>query len=411
MDEMNRPDLASLRIRRDEIPPARSRTGSRRSLLWIALSLIVLVTILFVFVRSRLSTLTVETAVVERLVPGAAGTVLTATGYVVAQRKAAVASKGTGRLEQLNVEEGDRVTKGQVIGRLEATDVEASLAAARAGEAQARADLDRARAVAHEAGLAFERSRKLLEGKLISQSDFDAAEAKNKTAEAGVTAAEAAVASGRANVAYAAVQVENTYIRAPFDGTVLTKNADVGEVVAPFASSASTKAAVVTLADMNSLVVEADVSESNIAHIHPDQRCLVTLDALPASPYMGRVKKIVPTADRAKATVMTKIEIINRDAAVLPEMGAKISFLPEGADTSGTSVKTVLAAPARAIVERQGKLLAFVVHDKAVSEVSVLTGDRMGGLIEIKDGLSEGDVVVVDPPAALEGGRRVQAKS
>ena len=379
--------------------------------MWLALGFIALLAIAFVFARGRLSAMTVETAVVERLVPGAAGTVLTATGYVVAQRKAAVASKGTGRLVELNVEEGDRVTRGQVIGRLEAPDVEASLAAARAAEAQAKAEIERARAVAREAGLAFDRSRKMLDGKLISQSDFDAAEAKTMTAQAGVGAAEAALASARANVAFAAVQVENTYIRAPFDGTVLTKNADVGEVVAPFASSASTKAAVVTLADMNSLEVEADVSESNIAHIHPDQRCLVTLDALPASPYMGRVKKIVPTADRAKATVMTKIEILNRDAAVLPEMGAKVSFLPEGADTSGASVKTVLAAPARAIVDRDGKMLAFIIHDKAVSEVSVLTGDRMGGMIEIKDGLSEGDVVVVDPPSGLKAGRRVQTKS
>ena len=408
---MNKPDLASLRIRREEMSPARPRNGSRRSLLWIALGVVFLAAVVFVFVRGRLSTVTVQTAVVERIVPGATGTVLTATGYVVAQRKAAVASKGTGRLEQLNVEEGDRVTQGEVIGRLEATDVEASLAAARASEAHATADLERARAVAHEAGLAFDRAKNLLAGKLISQSDYDAAEARDKTEEAGVVAAQAALASARANVAYAAVQVENTFIRAPFNGTVLTKNADVGEVVAPFASSASTKGAVVTLADMSSLEVEADVSESNISHVHPGQRCLVTLDALPACPYMGRVKKIVPTADRAKATVLTKIEILNRDAAVLPEMSAKVSFLPEGADTSGTSVKTVLAAPARAIVERGGKALAFVVHDKDVAEVSILTGDRLGGMIEIKDGLAEGDVVVVDPPAGLKGGRRVQIKS
>jgi len=411
MNDANKPDLASLRIRRDEIPPARSQSGGRRSWGWLALGLAALLIVVFIVARGRLSPVTVQTAVVERLVPGAAGTVLTATGYVVAQRQAAVASKGTGRLEQLNVEEGDRVRSGQVIGRLEATDVEASLAAARAAEAQAKAELERARALAREADLGFNRAKNLLNGKLISQSDFDAAEAKFKTADAGVGAAEAALASARANVAYAAVQVENTYIRAPFDGTVLTKNADVGEVVAPFASSASTKGAVVTLADMNSLEVEADVSESNIAQIHPDQRCLVTLDALPASPYTGRVKKIVPTADRAKATVLTKIQILNRDARVLPEMGAKVSFLPEGADTSGAPVQTVLAAPARAVVERNGKSVAFVLHDKAVTETTVGTGQRIGGMVEINAGLSEGDVVVVDPPAGLQSGRRVQVKS
>ena len=410
MNETNKPDLQSLRIRRDDMGPSPRRTD-RRVLGWFAIGLIVVLGIAFVLLRPRLQRVTVQTAVVERLVPGASGTVLTATGYVVAQRKAAVASKGTGRLVELHVEEGDRVTRGQVIGRLEATDVEASLAAARAAEAEAKAELDRSRAVAHEAGLAFDRAKNLLEGKLISQSDFDAAEARAKTAEAGVLAAEAGLASAKANVAYAAVQVENTYIRAPFDGTVLTKNADVGEVVAPFASSASTKAAVVTLADMSSLEVEADVSESNIAQIHPDQRCLVTLDALPASPYTGRVKKIVPTADRAKATVLTKIEILNRDQRVLPEMSAKVSFLPEGADTSGPSVQTILAAPARAMVEKDGHALVFVLHETQVTEVSVTTGQRVGGMIEIKEGLTEGDVVVVDPPAGLRTGRRVAIKS
>ena len=410
MNETNKPDLASLRIRRDEGTAPRPPAG-RRPVFWIATGLVVALGIVFVAARGRLSATTVETAVVERIVPGAAGTVLTATGYVVAQRQAAVASKGTGRLEQLNVEEGDRVTRGQVIGRLEANDVEASLAAASAAEAQAAADLERARAVAREASLGFDRAKHLLEAKLVSQADFDAAEAKAKTAEAGVLASQASLASAKANVAYAMVQVENTYIRAPFDGTVLTKNADVGEVVAPFASSASTKGAVVTLADMTSLEVEADVSESNIAHIEPGQRCLVTLDALPASPYLGRVKKIVPTADRAKATVLTKIEILNRDARVLPEMSAKVGFLPEGADTSGAPVHTVIAAPARAIVDRNGKTLAFVLHDKEVAEVAVQTGERLGGMIEIKDGLAEGDVVVVDPPARLKTGARVQVKS
>jgi HlyD family secretion protein len=410
MNETNKPDLQSLRIRRDVMGPS-PRRGNRRVLGWFAVGLVVVLGIALALLRPRLQRVTVETAVVERLVPGAAGTVLTATGYVVAQRKAAVASKGTGRLVELNVEEGDRVMRGQVIGRLEATDVEASLAAARAVEAQAKADLDRSRAVAHEAGLAFDRAKNLLEGKLISQSDFDAAEAKTKTAEAGVLASDAAVASAKANVAYAAVQIENTYIRAPFDGTVLTKNADVGEVVAPFASSASTKAAVVTLADMSSLEVEADVSESNIAQIHPGQRCLVTLDALAACPYTGRVKKIVPTADRAKATVMTKIEILNRDQRVLPEMSAKVSFLPEGADSSGASVQTILAAPSRAIVERHGHPVVFVLHETYVTEVPVTTGQRVGGMMEIKEGLAEGDVVVVDPPAGLQTGRRVAIKS
>ena len=410
MEDPKKPDLSSLRIHRDEPKPALRTQGSRRWV-WLILGLVLIAGALIVLTRARTRAYAVETAVVERLVPGAAGSVLTATGYVVAQRKAAVASKGTGRLELLNVEEGDRVQKGQIIGRLEAADVEASLAAARAADARAKAEQERAEASAREARLAFDRAKSLLASQLISQSEFDIAEARTRTAEAEVSAAKAAVASTRANVAYAQVQVENTYIRAPFDGTVLTKNADVGEVVAPFASSASAKGAVVTLADMLSLEVEADVSESNISQVRPGQSALITLDALPAKPYRGRVKKIVPTADRAKATVLTKIEFLSRDDAVLPEMSAKVSFLSEEGDTAGGAVQTVIAAPARAVVEKKGRSVVFVVAQRQVSEVPVETGQRLGGMVEIRAGLQDGDIVVVDPPDGLRSGGRIQIKS
>ncbi|HET9233583.1 MAG TPA: efflux RND transporter periplasmic adaptor subunit [Candidatus Eisenbacteria bacterium] len=399
-----------MRIRRDEPAPT-SGTGGQRLWLWLLVLGLVIGLATVVLTRARTRAYTVETAVVERLVPGAAGSVLTATGYVVAQRKAAVASKGTGRLEQLNVEEGDRVRQGQVIGRLEAADVEASLAAARAANTGAKAELERAEAGAQEARLAFDRAKNLLASQLISQSEYDIAEARTRTADADVSAGKAAVASTRANVAYAQVQVENTYIRAPFDGTVLTKNADVGEVVAPFASSASAKGAVVMLADMHSLEVEADVSESNISQVRPGQSALITLDALPAKPYRGRVKKIVPTADRAKATVLTKIEFLNRDEAVLPEMSAKVSFLTEASDSTAGTVVTVIAAPARAVVEKEGRSVVFVVAERQVSEVPVETGQRLGGMIEIRTGLEDGDIVVVDPPNGLRSGGRVQIKS
>jgi RND family efflux transporter MFP subunit len=413
VDPTSKPDLSALRIRRDEPPPrAPGPPGSRRWRLWM---LVVAAAVLMgtgaLLARGRGRSFTVQTGVVGRLSPAAARSMLTATGYVVAQRQAAVASKGTGRLQLLNVEEGDHVRAGDVIGRLESADVEASLAAARAAVEQAASEVERARAAAKEAHLAFERARGLAADSLVAQSEFDAAEAREATARAGVQTAEAALRSAGANADLAAVQVENTYIRAPFDGTVLTKNADVGEVVAPFASSASSRGAVVTLADMSSLEVEADVSESNIRQVRAGQPCLVTLDALPAEPYRGRVKKIVPTADRAKATVLTKIEFVAPDERVLPEMSAKVSFLPAETDAAAVETRTVLTVPASALVERDGSQVAFVVHGERVQRAPVEAGERYGGAVEVRGGLQDGDIVVLDPPEKLRDGSRIRLKS
>jgi RND family efflux transporter MFP subunit len=370
--------------------------------------LVAIVAIVLLGLRSRGAAVKVETGSVETLVPASARSTLTATGYVVAQRKAAVASKATGRLETLLVEEGDRVRAGDVIARLEANDVLAGLAAARAAVAQAAAELERARAVAKEAKIAFDRAADLLAQHLLARSEFDQAEAQHATALAQVQAAEAAQASARANAELAAVQVENTYIRAPFDGTVLTKDADVGEVVAPFASSASSRGAVVTLADMGSLEVEADVSESNIRQVRPGQPCLITLDALPQEPYRGSLKKIVPTADRAKATVLTKIAFERLDDRVLPEMSAKVSFLSPDADSGASSIRTVLAVPAAAVAERGGRPVVFVVRQGRVAQVSIDPGARYGGVVEVRSGPAGGEIVVLDPPPRLRDGGRVK---
>src|SRR2546430_2258321 len=246
--------------------------------------------------------------------PVRAGVVLVASGYVVAQRKAAVASKGTGRLVYLGVVEGDRVRAGQVIARIEDADVKAQLA-------QAQANVQLSRAELHDAERSLARERLLGDSGFSSQASLDAAEARHERVKAGIAAAEAAVDAAQ-------VAFENTVIRAPFDGTVLTKNADVGEVVAPLAASAFSKSAVVTVADLRSLQVEADVAESNLEAVSPGQPCEIVLDAYPDARYPGSVAMIVPTADRAKATVQVKVAFRPYDARVLPEMSAKVHFLP-----------------------------------------------------------------------------------
>ncbi len=407
--ETSRADLSGLRIRRDE-PGAGDRAGKGRRRAILAVLAAAGAAILIWGFLARGGPIEVETATVVRLSPASAQSLLTATGYVVAQRKADVASKGTGRLEVLNVVEGDRVKAGDIIGRIESDDVEAALAAARAAVRQADAEIVRAGALRKEAKLSFDRVRSLKDQALASESDLDAAEAVYESADAATQAAEASRAAAEANARWAEVQVENTYIRAPFDGTVLTKYADVGEVVAPLAASASSRGAVVTLADMGSLQVEADVSESSIRRIQTEQPCLVTLDAMPAEPYRGRVDKIVPTADRAKATVLVKVTFDALDERVLPEMSAKVSFLPETADAAAPTA-AVLSVPRGAIAERGGRRVVFVVEKERVREAAIETGATYGGSVEVREGLSADEIVVLDPPGDLKGGGRVRVKT
>jgi HlyD family secretion protein len=239
----------------------------------------------------------------------------------------------------------------------------------------------------NDAKKSLERQRVLLQRELIAQAEYDAAEARYKRVVASIDAAKFAVKE-------AEVAVDNTRIVAPFDGTVLKKNADVGEIVAPLAGATSSRAAVVTIADMSSLEVEADVSEANITRVSPDQSCEITLDAYPQQRYPGLVTKIVPTADRAKATVLVKIRFKAYDQRVLPEMGAKIAFLPPGTADAETPGEAVLTVPAAAVVDRNGQQVVYQVKDDRAVETLVVAGRRFGNLIEIKQGLKEGDKVI-----------------
>lgn len=328
--------------------------------------------------------------------PSQANAVLTASGYVVAQRKAAVASKGTGRLVYLGVEEGDRVRRGEVIARLEDADVLAALDQARANLAVTEAEL-------RDAEQWLERQKQLLERGLTSQAEYDAAEARIKRVRASIVAARAAVTA-------AEVAVENTRIRAPFDGTVLLKHADVGEIVAPFAAASSSRGAVVTLADMSSLEVEADVSESNIERIVPNQPCEIALDAYPEKRYRGYVSKIVPTADRAKATVLVKVKFTSYDRRVLPEMSAKVTFLTAESTAATEETKSVLAVPSTAVANRNGRQVVFVVRENVAREVPVTVGKPLGALVEIQQGISAGEKVIARVNEKIEDGVKVVVK-
>ncbi len=394
MPENNNIDLSKLRINHDEKknPP---NNPPKKWIIYIA-GFIIIIPLFFYLIKSNINPVeVVEITTVTRVSPSLANTILTASGYVVAQRKASIASKATGRLVYLGFEEGDQVKKGEIIGRIESADVSAALE-------QAKANLELSKAEYLDAERSLKRAKTLIAGNLISQADLDATQARYDRVAAAIALAETGVTA-------AEVQVENTLIRAPFDGTILTKNADVGEVVAPFAAGASSRVAVVTIADMTSLEVEADVSESNIEKIIPDQPCEITLDAYPEQRYRGYVSKIVPTADRTKATVMTKIRFVDKNSRVLPEMSAKVNFLTAPiADKEQAQPK--LAVAASAVTNRNGNDVVFLFTGNEVSEVPVETGEKLGNMIEIKSGLSHGNKVVSKPSENLSSGTRVKIK-
>ncbi len=388
-------DLSRLKINRETVTPKEDLPKPRFWLLIYAACAAFLLLGGFFFYRSFSTEQVVELTTVTLVSPSQASSLLTASGYVVAQRKASLASKATGRLVYLGFREGDKVKKGDIIGRIESADVEALLS-------QASADLDVAKADQNDAGQSLLRAETLLKRNLISQAEFDAAQSRYDRMVASI-------ASKRASLKAAEVQLENTRIRAPFDGTVLTKNADIGEVVAPFAAGASSRVAIVTIADMASLEVEADVSESNIEKIIPQQPCEIVLDAYPDHRYSGFVSKIVPTADRAKATVLTKIRFYNRDSRVLPEMSAKVHFLPMNAPVSTDSIPRIAVNPGVLAIDGTTKM-AFIVRDEIATAVPVETGETLGTLIEIKKGLSVGDRVVLKPSPSLGTGTKVKLK-
>jgi len=348
---------------------------------------------------------TVETAAVTTAYPSQAVTLLNATGYVVAQRKAAVASKATGRLEWLGVMEGSRVRKDEVIARLENRDVAAQREQAAANVKVAAANLEQARAELRDAEQHLKRSRDLAAKDYISEAALDTAVARFDKARAGVQSGEAALGAAQANLKVADVALDQTLIRAPFDGVVLTKNANVGDNITPFSQAAETKGAVVTIADMDTLEVEADVAESSLGKIKVGQPCEIQLDAVPDHRFPGVVQRIVPTVDRAKATVLVKIRFLERDGRVLPDMSAKVAFLERA--LSAADRKPVTVVPKQAIVERNRATAVFLARDGRAVLTPVEGGRAIGDFVQVA-GVAAGDRVVVKPLDELADGDRIK---
>lgn len=391
--------LSKLAIDRTASPPPR-----RRKRRWLIILIVLLVLALLLGLSRSGRSTEVSTAKVVQAWPSAAISQLTATGYVVPQKKAAIASKATGRMEWLGVREGSKVKEGEVIARLERAEQEAQLAQAVANVEAAKARLRQSEADAIEAERSYRRSTELLAQGFIASSAHDNAISRTQQATAVVGAQRAAVKQAEAAVTQAKVALDNTYIRAPFSGVVLTKTANVGDVISPFNTSVDSKGAVVSMADMETLEVETDVSESSLFKAKQGQACEIQLDALPDLRFLGTVNSVVPSVDRSKATVTFKIGFSERDPRVLPEMSAKVSFLSRPLSASERSPR--LAVSPKAVQEGA----VFVVREGKAHRTPVQTGQSLGELLEVRQGLKLDDTVVLDPGPLKDGAAVVEKK-
>jgi len=394
-------ELASLRIDRER--PARSPW--RWPLLFFVPVLAVLLGLYILRAVSASRGAEVETVratVVQAggSAPGSA--ILTASGYVVARRKAVVSAKIQGRLSQLRVEEGSRVRSGELIARLESGDYEAQVRRSQAAVQRAQADLAEAR---RQAAL----SQRLADEKIVSIDQLEMAKSR-------VQIAEAALAQAEADLGFSQAQLANTQILAPFTGTVVKKMAEVGESVAPIppgVNISTSSGAIVALADLETLEVEADVAESNVAKLRDGQPAEVTVEAFPDRRYRAVLRQVIPTADRTKATVQVKVTILDKDLDLKPEMSAKVTFLePQSQVVAGAApAAPILKVPASAVAKRGDKTVVFEVQGGTVRERAITAGPEREGQMEVKQGLAGGETLVARPPDTMRDGDAVRIKA
>ncbi|KLD75228.1 acriflavin resistance protein [Xanthomonas hyacinthi DSM 19077] len=337
-----------------------------------------------------------------------AGAVLQATGYVTARRQATVSAQITGTLTEVLIEEGDRVKKGQVLARLEDNALRAGLDAARASAAAARATVVQTQAQLDQNLRDADRAEALVGRGLVSKQVSEQARTQASTFRAQLNTARRQADSADAQVRVGQVNLDYTVIRAPFDGVITDKAAQVGEIVSPLSAGGGfTRTGVGTIVDMDSLEIDVDVNEAYIGRVQPDMPAEAVLDAYPDWKIPAHVIAIVPAADRGKATVKVRVALENKDARIVPDMGVRVSFLERRAAASSTAPKGVFV-PAAAVVQRDGHDIVFVIADNTARR-RVVTATTPGSADTrlVTDGVTAGDTVVVAPPASLADGTAV----
>jgi RND family efflux transporter MFP subunit len=410
-------DLSKLRINRDDPPPAVKRALGR--VLWLVAGAALIFAVVMVVARRGgavpVQVVTVSTTSGTGAVGGGSGSVaVVANGYVVARTKAAVSAKIPGRLATLNVSEGSRVEKGDIIARLDNADYTAAVGQAEAELASAKATLIETQSDRDQLQREYLRVRdvRTQNATLVSPQEVENAESRVQQADARLSAQSSRVDAAAAGLRVAQANLENTYIRAPFSGTVLRKEAEVGEVVAPSVGGGLTRGAVVTMADLATLEVEVDVNEAYIARISGGQQARITLDAYPDTSFRGAVRQVVPTADRQRATVQVKVSIVDSDPRILTEMGAKVEFLQAPRTPASGAAQAVerprIIVPVEAVRSDNGRNVVWIIRDGRLQSRDVDAGPVSGNFREIRSGLSGGEQLLVGGVETPREGQRVK---
>ena len=399
-------DLSALRIERTAAPP------SRRWVKWVVLLVVLAAAGIGGWQWiNRERPIEVEVAAVTVRGAGTQASVLNASGYVTARRRATVSSKVTGRIVEVNVEEGMAVREGQVLARLDDASVRAVMGLVKAQLEAARRSIPESEVRLAEAQLTLQRRERLRADGLVTESDLDQARAEVNSLQARIAAAREQVNVAEQQVALQQTELDNMIIRAPFTGVAISKDAQPGEMVSPVSAGGGfTRTGICTLVDMRSLEIEVDVNESYINRVTPAQGVTAVLDAYPEWQIPGKVITTVPTADRQKATVLVRIAFNELDPRILPDMGVKVTFLREADATTAAAARPVSLVPKSAIRTASGANHVFLVRQNAVERRAVQTAGTDGDRVEVVAGLSAGDRVVVAPPDSLVEGKPIVIK-
>lgn len=360
--------------------------------------------------HSRSDAIEVQTAVARDANAGAGDqrTVLNASGYVTARREATVSSKVTGKVMEVLIEEGMKVTNGQVVARLDDSNVKTSLDVAVAQLASAKAALAETEAQLKDADQEYQRTAELAKQHIASQSDLDLSESNAKALQAHLAQQKLDVVVAQRQVEMWQQQMDDMIIRAPFDGVITTKDAQPGEMISPVSAGGGfTRTGIGTIVDMTSLEIEIDVNESYINRVEPGQPVEATLDAYPDWNIPCKVIAIIPTADRDKSTVKVRVGFDRLDRRILPDMSVKVAFR----DNGGTAAGHAVIIPKDAVLSRDGRDVVFVVRDGRAERRAVTVSDTQGDDSMLSAGVTAGEKVVVGAPANLQDGMTVKEKS
>jgi len=403
-------DLSTLKI--DDRSRKAGKKGKRLG--WLAACLIVLLAGAAVAYRFKDPKPVVEVATARSAANSPEAALLNASGYVTPRRRSSVAAKITGRVIEVDTDEGMHLKEGQIIARLDCAESDAALASAKADRIATQASVDDLQVNLANADRELKRSEKLTEAGVSTPQALDTARTLTESYRARISLTKEQVAAADRRIDVAQENVNNCTIRAPFTGQVVSKDAQVGEMVSPISAGGGfTRTGLATIVDMQSLEIEVDVNESYIARVTPHQRVTATLDAYPSWQIPSHVRTIIPTADRQKATVKVRITFDRLDPRILPDMGVKVAFLGEeklpAASGGGAAVPKALI-PSSAVRQQDGKAAVFLIRDNIVERRAVTLGLQRGDDVEVLAGVTEGDKLVAKVPENLRDAQSVEVK-